>query len=274
MNLIDTIDAPTRRVGEIKLHKQEDFAAMRKVGQMAAHVMDLLVPHVTPGVSTQALDKVAFDYITALGAVPAPLFYRGFPRSICTSINHVVCHGIPSERVLRVGDIVNIDITLYYEGWHGDHSRMFSVGTVSVKAKRLMDVTYAALMAGIETVKPGATTGDIGAAIQDYARKNRVSVVRDFCGHGLGRIFHDAPNILHYGKAGEGITLKPGMFFTIEPMLNLGKPTWKILKDGWTAVTRDRTLSAQYEHSLGVTQSGYEIFTKSPAGLDTPHNMF
>ncbi len=273
MHFISANSEPVKNTGQIKLHTAEDFGAMHKVGQMAARTLDELSPFVVPGTSTQALDDKALEIIRDQGAVPAPLNYRGFKKSVCTSINHVVCHGIPGDRRLREGDIMNVDVTLFFEGWHGDHSRMYSLGDVSVKAKRLMDVTYEAMMAGINAVRPGASLGDIGFAIQQHAEINRLAVVRDFCGHGLGRVFHDTPNILHYGRPGEGLVLREGMFFTIEPMLNLGKPAVKILGDGWTAVTRDRTLSAQYEHSVGVTADGVEIFTKSPGGLDTPHRI-
>ncbi|MEC8247585.1 MAG: type I methionyl aminopeptidase [Pseudomonadota bacterium] len=273
MNFIAANSEPLKNTGQIKLHTAEDFDAMHKVGQMAARTLDELSPFVVPGTTTQALDDKALEIIRDQGAVPAPLNYRGFKKSVCTSINHVVCHGIPGDRRLREGDIMNVDVTLFFEGWHGDHSRMYGLGDVSVKAKRLMDVTYEAMMAGINAVRPGASLGDIGFAIQQHAEVNRLAVVRDFCGHGLGRVFHDTPNILHYGRPGEGLVLREGMFFTIEPMLNLGKPAVKILGDGWTAVTRDRTLSAQYEHSVGVTADGVEIFTKSPGGLDAPHRI-
>ena len=271
MNFIEANLAPLKNTGQIKIHKEADFEGMRTVGRMAAQTLDMLGEFVKPGVTTGFLDDKAVEIIRDLGAVPAPLNYRGFLKSICTSINHVVCHGIPSDKVLRDGDIMNVDVTLYYEGWHGDHSRMYALGKTSVKAQKLMDVTYDAMMQGIGAVRPGATLGDIGYAIQSYAEVHRLAVVRDFCGHGLGRIFHDTPNILHYGRFGEGLTLREGMFFTIEPMLNLGKPAVKILGDGWTAVTRDRTLSAQYEHSVGITARGCEIFTKSLNGSDTPH---
>jgi methionyl aminopeptidase len=221
-------------------------------------------------VTTEALDQFVFEFAMDHGAVPAPLNYRGFPKSICTSLNHVVCHGIPGPRSLKEGDILNIDVTLIVDGWHGDSSRMYAVGKIPRAAERLLDVTYNALMRGVAAVRPGATTGDIGAAIQIYAESERCSVVRDFCGHGLGRVFHDRPNILHYGEPGEGLQLKPGMLFTIEPMINLGKPHVKILSDGWTAVTRDRSLSAQFEHTVGVTETGCEVFTVSPRGLDRP----
>jgi methionyl aminopeptidase len=255
---------------KIKLHGAEAFAGMAKAGALVAEVLDLLVEEVKPGVTTEALDQFVFEFAVAHGAVPAPLNYRGFPKSICTSLNHVVCHGIPSPRALKEGDILNIDVTLIVEGWHGDSSRMYGVGKLPRAAERLLEVTYNALMRGVAAVKPGATTGDIGAAIQTYAEGERCSVVRDFCGHGLGHVFHDRPNILHYGEPGEGLPLKPGMLFTIEPMINLGKPHVKILSDGWTAVTRDRSLSAQFEHTVGVTETGCEVFTLSPRALDRP----
>lgn len=271
MNFIDAGISPLTNTGQIKVHSEADFEGMRAVGKLAAQTLDALGEFVQPGVTTAFLDNKAVEIIRDFGAVPAPLNYRGFRKSICTSINHVVCHGIPGDKALREGDVVNIDVTLFFEGWHGDHSRMYGVGKTSIKAQKLMDVTYDAMMQGIAIAKPGATLGDIGHAIQSYAEMNRMAVVRDFCGHGLGRIFHDTPNILHYGRAGEGLTLREGMFFTIEPMLNLGKPAVKILGDGWTAVTRDRTLSAQFEHSVGITANGCEIFTKSLNGSDTPH---
>jgi methionyl aminopeptidase len=255
---------------KIKQHGADAFAGMAKAGQLVAQVLDLLVDEVRAGVTTDALDAFVFDFALAHNAIPAPLNYRGFPKSICTSLNHVVCHGIPGPRPLREGDILNIDVTLIVDGWHGDSSRMYAVGKISRAAERLLDVTYNALAHGVAAVRPGATTGDIGAAIQAYAEGERCGVVRDFCGHGLGRVFHDRPNILHYGEPGEGLQLKPGMLFTIEPMINLGKPPVKILSDGWTAVTRDRSLSAQFEHSVGVTETGCQVFTASPAGLDKP----
>ena len=214
--------------------------------------------------------QFVFNFALEHGAIPAPLNYRGFPKSICTSLNHVVCHGIPGPRALKEGDILNIDVTLIVDGWHGDSSRMYAVGKISRAAERLLEVTYNSLMKGVAAVRPGATTGDIGGAIQAYAEAERCSVVRDFCGHGLGKVFHDRPNILHYGEPGEGLPLKPGMLFTIEPMINLGKAHVKILSDGWTAVTRDRSLSAQFEHTVGVTETGCEVFTLSPLGLDRP----
>ena len=255
---------------KIKLHGAEAFAGMAKAGRLVAEVLDLLVDEVKPGLTTEALDAFVFDFAMAHGAIPAPLNYRGFPKSICTSLNHVVCHGIPGPRALKEGDILNIDVTLIVDGWHGDSSRMYGVGKISRAAERLLEVTFNSLMRGVAAVKPGATTGDIGAAIQAYAEGERCSVVRDFCGHGLGRVFHDRPNILHYGEPGEGLPLKPGMLFTIEPMINLGKPHVKILSDGWTAVTRDRSLSAQFEHTVGVTETGCQVFTLSPRGLDRP----
>ena len=257
-------------IKSIKIHTEKDFAAMRKAGLLAAQCLDFITPFVIPGVTTEELDRLCHNFIIEHNATPAPLNYRGFPKSICTSINHVVCHGIPGDKKLADGDIVNIDVTVILDGWYGDTSRMYPIGDASVKARRLIDITYECLMRGIEVVKPGATIGDIGHAIQTFAESNRCSVVRDFCGHGLGRVFHDAPNVTHYGFPGEGPVLHQGMFFTIEPMINLGKFGVKILSDGWTAVTKDRSLSAQFEHSLGVTAEGYEIFTASPAGLDKP----
>ena len=258
------------RDGTIKLHGAAAFEGMRKAGRLAAEILDAMVPLVRPGVTTGALDDVVRAMTLAGGAVPATLGYRGFAHSCCTSINHVVCHGIPSDKVLRDGDIINIDVTPLRDGWHGDSSRMYLVGDVSLKAKRLIDVTYECLMIGIEQARPGARLGDIGAAIQKHAEGNRYGVVREFCGHGLGRLFHDAPEVVHAARAGTGPELRPGMFFTIEPMINLGKPAVKMLEDGWTAVTRDRSLSAQFEHSIGITETGCEIFTASPTELDKP----
>jgi methionyl aminopeptidase len=259
-----------RRDPAIKLHGPDAFAAMHKAGRLTAQGLDMLAAEVRPGVTTQRLDDLAFQFAMDHGALPATLFYRGYTKSICTSINHVVCHGIPDDKPLREGDILNIDYTLIVDGWHGDSSRMYGVGEIPRKAERLIEITLECLRIGIAAVRPGATTGDIGFAIQRYAEGERCSVVRDFCGHGLGQLFHDAPNILHYGSPGDGPVLKPGMIFTIEPMINLGKPDVKVLRDGWTAVTRDRSLSAQFEHSIGVTETGCEIFTLSPAGLDNP----
>jgi len=265
------MDEQAAHSSSIKLHGPDGFAGMRAAGRLAAEVLDFITPHVVPGATTGHLDKLCHDFIVARGAVPAPLGYRGFPRSICTSVNHVVCHGIPGDKVLANGDIVNIDITVILDGWHGDTSRMFLVGdSIGVKARKLVDVTYEAMMKGIEAVRPGATLGDIGAAIQRHAEAHRFSVVRDFCGHGIGRIFHDAPSVLHYGRPGDGPELREGMFFTVEPMINAGRYEVKILSDGWTAVTKDKSLSAQFEHTIGVTATGHEIFTLSPAGLDRP----
>jgi methionyl aminopeptidase len=254
----------------VKIHGPAAFDGMRNAGRLAAETLDFITPHVQPGIATGDLDRLCHDFIVGRGAIPAPLNYRGFPKSICTSINHVVCHGIPGDKRLQDGDIVNIDITVILDGWHGDTSRMFGVGKVGVKAQKLVDVTYEAMMRGIEAVRPGATLGDIGHAIQSYAESHRFSVVRDFCGHGIGQVFHDAPSVLHFGKAGAGPALRPGMFFTVEPMINAGRHEVKVLEDGWTAVTRDRSLSAQFEHTVAVTDEGVEIFTRSPAGLDRP----
>lgn len=256
----------------VHIHTAADFDGMRKAGRLAAEVLDFITPHVAPGISTGQLDTLCHDFIIAHGAIPAPLNYRGFPKSICTSINHVVCHGIPDDaKKLQNGDSVNIDITVILDGWHGDTSRMFLVGDkVSVKAKKLTQITYDCMMLGIEAVRPGATLGDIGHAIQDCAEHSRYSVVRDFCGHGIGRVFHDAPSVLHYGKPGVGMRLEEGMFFTVEPMINVGNYDVKILQDGWTAVTKDRQLSAQFEHTIAVTADGFEIFTESPKGWHCP----
>jgi len=256
----------------IELHSEADFEGMRKAGQLAAQTLDMITEHVVPGVTTEELDQLCNRFITKHGAIPAPLNYKGFPKSICTSINHVVCHGIPEEKSLREGDIVNIDVTVILDGWHGDTSRMFFVGDkISVKARRLCDVTYDCMMAGIETVKPGARLSDIGRTIQEMAEANRFSVVVDFCGHGLGKTFHAPPSVVHYyNPSDDKIILEPGMFFTIEPMINAGKYQTKMLSDGWTAVTKDKSLSAQYEHSLAVTEDGFEIFTHSPAGYTKP----
>ena len=264
----------TRTVGRdgrhIKIHGPEGYEGMRRAGRLAAECLDFITPHVQPRITTEELNKLCHEFTVDRGAVPAPLGYRGFPKSICTSINHVVCHGIPGEKRLQDGDAINIDVTVIVDGWHGDSSRMFTVGKPSVKAQRLIDVTFEAMWRGIRAVKPGATLGDIGHAIQSYAEGERFSVVRDFCGHGIGKVFHDAPNVMHFGRPSEGDVLQAGMFFTIEPMINAGRSDVKILSDGWTAVTKDRSLSAQFEHSLAVTQDGYEVFTLSPKGLNQP----
>jgi len=255
------------RDGTIKLHGPEGFEGMRKAGRLAAEILDAMAPLVRPGVSTEELDRIVREMTLDGGAVPATLGYRGYTHSCCISINHVVCHGIPSDKTIKEGDIVNIDVTPLLDGWHGDSSRMYIAGEASLKARRLVEVTYECLMIGIEKARPGARLGDIGAAIQRHAESHRYGVVRDFCGHGVGRLFHDAPEVVHAGRPGTGPELRPGMFMTIEPMINLGKPAVKLLSDGWTAVTRDKSLSAQFEHSIGITEDGCEIFTESPEGL-------
>lgn len=255
---------------KIKLHKPADFAAMRKAGRLAAETLDFITPHIVPGITTEAVDKLCHDYIIAHEAIPAPLNYRGFPKSVCTSVNHVVCHGIPGPKKLQDGDTLNIDVTVILGGWHGDTNRMYNVGKVGVQAQRLTEVTYEAMMRGIEAAKPGGTFGDIGHAIQSFAEKQRFSVVRDFCGHGIGKVFHDSPSVLHFGRKDTGPEIKTGMFFTIEPMINAGTWQVKILDDGWTAVTRDKKLSAQFEHTIGITETGPEIFTTSPTGRNLP----
>lgn len=254
----------------IKIHGEDAFEGMRRAGRLAAETLDHITPHVEPGVTTGELDRLCHEFIVGRSAVPAPLGYRGFPKSICTSINHVVCHGIPGDKRLQDGDIINIDVTVILDGWHGDTSRMFCVGKVGVKAQKLVDVTYDAMMHGIEAVRPGAHLGDIGHAIQSFAEGHRFSVVQDFCGHGIGKVFHDSPSVLHFGRRGDGPQLREGMFFTIEPMINAGRHEVKVLEDGWTAVTRDRSLSAQFEHTVAVTSDGFEIFTLSPSGHHRP----
>ena len=254
----------------IKIHSPDDFDGMRRAGRLAAETLDFITPHVRAGVTTEELDRLCHRFICDHGAVPAPLNYRGYPKSICTSLNHVVCHGIPGPRALRDGDILNIDVTVILDGWHGDTSRMFTVGTVPVKAAKLIDVTHECLERGIAAVRPGARFGDIGHTIQTHAEAQRCSVVRDFCGHGLGRTFHAEPHVMHYGTAGTGPEMREGMFFTIEPMINAGRHAVKLLSDGWTAVTRDRSLSAQFEHTVAVTENGHEVFTRSPEGLEKP----
>lgn len=254
----------------INIHSEDGFAGMRAAGRLAAEILDDIGPHVVPGVTTAELDQIVLDQITAAGATSATIGYKGYQHATCISINHVVCHGIPGPKVLREGDILNIDVTVIVDGWYGDNSRMYWAGRVPRKAERLIQITHDSLMQGIAQVKPGNTFGDIGHAIQRFAEAQRCSVVRDFCGHGLGRQFHSAPNVLHYGRAGSGPLLEPGMFFTIEPMINLGRPETKILADEWTAVTKDRSLTAQYEHSIGVTEEGCEIFTLSPSNVYAP----
>jgi len=266
---ITDADLPVRD-GTIKLHGEDGFVGMRKAGRLAAEILDSLAKFVVPGVTTGEIDDHVREHMLRQNALPATLGYRGFTHSCCTSINHVVCHGIPGDKKLKDGDIVNIDVTPIVEGWHGDTSRMFLVGDVPIKARRLVDVTYECLMLGIQQAKPGNRLGDISHAIQHHAERNRYGVVREFCGHGVGRLFHDAPEVVHTGRAGTGPELRPGMFFTIEPMINIGKSSCKMLDDGWTAVTRDRSLSAQFEHSIGITETGCEIFTESPSGLHQP----
>jgi len=267
---VDAGTAPLKNTGQVRLYDRAGFDAMHRAGQVAAECLDAIADIVRPGVPTDEIDRFVYEFGAARGALPATLGYRGYTRSTCTSINHVVCHGIPNEKPLREGDILNVDVTFIVDGWYGDSSRMYYVGEVKRAAERLVEVTYEALMLGIAAVRPGATTGDIGHAIQSFAEAERCSIVRDFCGHGVGRLFHDTPNILHYGNPGEGIELRPGMIFTIEPMINLGRPHVKVLADGWTAVTRDRSLSAQFEHTVGVTETGCEIFTLSPRGHTHP----
>lgn len=270
---IDATQAPLKQTGQIKLYGAEGFEAMRQICNLTARCLDELNDIVKPGVTTNQIDKFVFEFGADHGAIPATLNYRGYTKSVCTSINHVVCHGIPDDKPLREGDIVNIDVTYLKDTWHGDSSRMYAVGQIKRASERLMEVTYESLLRGIAAVKPGAKTGAIGAAIQTYAESERCSVVRDFCGHGVGQIFHDAPNILHYGTVNDGVEMREGMIFTIEPMINLGKPDVKVLKDGWTAVTRDRSLTAQYEHTVGVTKDGCEIFTLSPKNIFGPASM-
>lgn len=267
------------KIPSIRVHNKADFEGMRKAGKVAASCLDMLIDEVKPGVTTRHLDDLAREFVLDNGGIPACLFYRGYRHTICTSINHVICHGIPSSKPLKKGDIVNIDVTVIVDGWHGDTSRMYVAGEAKRKAIRLMDTTYECMMKGIEQVKPGNTLEDIGAAIANHAHAERYGVVEDFCGHGLGRVFHDAPNVLHYApkpsekrlRAIDTVILEPGMFFTIEPMINLGSKDVFIKSDGWTAVTRDKSLSAQFEHSIGVTETGVEIFTTSPSGFHTPH---
>jgi methionyl aminopeptidase len=258
-------------MAKITIHTKEDTEGMRKAGRLAAEVLDRMADVVAPGVTGNEINDICHKMIVDAGAIPAPLNYKGFPKSVCTSVNHVVCHGIPDDRKLKGGDIVNIDVTVIVDGWHGDTSRMYWAGEPSVKAKRLTQVTYDAMMKGIEQVRPGATLGDVGAAAQEHVEKHSYSVVRDYCGHGIGRIFHAEPSVLHFGKRGQGVRLEEGMFFTVEPMVNAGRPeTLLSSRDGWTVWTRDKSLSAQFEHTLAVTADGFEIFTTSPAGRHCP----
>ena len=254
----------------IRIYQSSDFDGMFAAGKLAAEILDEVAPLVVTGVSTAELDRVITDRVNTVGAKSATIGYKGYKHASCISVNHVVCHGIPGDKRLKDGDIVNIDVTVIVDGWFGDTSRMYVAGKLGRKAERLIEVTHDALMLGIEAVKPGNTFGDIGHAIQTYVEAQRMSVVRDFCGHGLGRVFHAPPNVLHYGRAGTGPVLEEGMIFTIEPMVNLGRPETKVLGDDWTAVTRDKSLSAQFEHSIGVTASGFEIFTLSPTGKFHP----
>ncbi|MBY5935395.1 type I methionyl aminopeptidase [Tateyamaria omphalii] len=254
----------------IRIYDPSDFAGMHAAGRLAAEILDAMSAHVFPGQTTGALDKIITEMVEEAGATSATIGYKGYQHASCISVNHVVCHGIPGDKVLKDGDILNIDVTVIVDGWYGDTSRMFVAGKLPRKAERLIEVTHDSLMRGIEAVKPGNTFGDIGYAIQSFVESHRMSVVRDFCGHGLGRVFHAPPNVLHYGRPGTGAVLEPGMFFTIEPMVNLGRPETKTLADDWTAVTRDKSLSAQFEHSVGVTEDGVEIFTLSPAGTFHP----
>jgi len=255
----------------IKLHKEKDFAKMRVAGKLAAETLDYITEYVKPGVTTNELNDLCHDFIIKNNAVPAPLNYKGFPKSVCTSVNHVVCHGIPSDKKLKNGDIINVDVTTIVDGWHGDTSRMFYVGDVGVKAKRLIQVTYDAMMSAIEIIKPGVRLGDLGHAMESHAKAHNYSVVRDYTGHGIGQVFHCEPTVLNYGKPGAGLVLKEGMFFTVEPMINVGKADTILSKfDDWTVTTRDKSLSAQFEHTVGVTSNGFEIFTKSPKNLLKP----
>ncbi|MFO1174802.1 MAG: type I methionyl aminopeptidase [Paracoccaceae bacterium] len=267
-----SLDDPYGRVTKdgIRIHEPADFAGMRRAGRVAAEILDLVGPLVAPGVTTEMLDDFIREEIGRRGVISATIGYRGYQHASCISVNHVVCHGIPGPKVLKDGDVLNIDVTVIVDGWYGDTSRMYVAGDLPRKAERLIQVTHDALFKGIEAVRPGKTFGDIGHAIQTYVEMNRMSVVRDFCGHGLGRVFHAPPNVLHYGRPGTGPRLEEGMFFTIEPMVNLGRPETKVLADDWTAVTRDKSLSAQFEHSVGVTADGCELFTLSPAGKFHP----
>ena len=250
-----------------RLKTPDDIARMREAGRMAAEVLQVVAPHVRPGVSTAELDRICHAHIVEVQrAIPANVGYKGFPKTVCTSVNNVICHGIPSEsKILKEGDIINIDVTVIHDGWHGDTSRMYCVGTPSVLAKRLVDATREAMFRGIRAVRPGATLGDIGHAIQSFAEvEHRFSVVREYCGHGIGRVYHEDPQVLHYGRPGQGLRLEPGMTFTIEPMINAGQRHTKLMPDGWTVVTKDKSLSAQWEHTIAVTEDGVEILTRLP----------
>ena len=279
MQYAETLDAGPVKTGQIKRHSKEDFAGMRKAGNLAASCLDMIASEVAPGVTTAHLDDLIREFVLDHGALSATIGYRGYRHASCISLNHVICHGIPSEKPLKNSDILNIDVTVIVDGWHGDTSRMYYAGEPKVKARRLVDTTYDAMMAGIAAARPGNTLRDIGRAIQTLAEEEGFSVVRDFCGHGLGQVFHDTPNVVHYAEYRDRVSgiqrapetsLEPGMFFTIEPMINDGKPDVKLLRDGWTAVSKDKSLSAQFEHSIGITEDGAEIFTRSPAGLHRP----
>jgi methionyl aminopeptidase len=271
MTYVDAAVTPLRKTGQIKIYGPTAFEGMRRAGRLAAECLDMLAAEIKPGATTEHIDRLVYEFGFEHHAIPATLMYRGYRKATCTSVNHVVCHGIPGDKPLREGDIVNVDVTLILDGWHGDSSRMFFVGErIPVKARRLVDVTYEAMMRGLAAIRPGLHLGVIGDAIQRYAEGHRFSVVRDFCGHGVGRIFHDAPSVLHYGHPEDGPVMREGMIFTVEPMINAGRWEVKILSDGWTAVTKDRSLSAQFEHTIGVTATGCEIFTLSPAGLHRP----
>ena len=259
-----------KKMKDVALYSLEDFEGMRKAGRVAAETLDYITPFVVPGVTTGQLDALLEDFMRSKGAVPATLGYRGYPKASCISANHIVCHGIPGNKVLYDGDIINIDITPIVDGWFGDSSRMYFVGTPSLKARRLVQNAYDSMMAGIEASIIGNTMGDVGHAIETCAHKERFSVVEDFCGHGVGRAFHLLPNVLNYGRKGEGMEIKEGMIFTVEPMVNIGGSDTLVLSDGWTAITKDRTLSAQFEHTIGITKNGPEIFTLSPRGWDFP----
>ncbi len=265
-----TADTPRSRTSAIKIYGPDAFEGMRRAGRVAAETLDALVPRVVAGISTAELDDFVRTTIIAAGAIPINIGYSGYKHATCISVNHVVCHGIPGAKTLVAGDILNIDLTAVIDGWHGDTSRMFLVGVVPIKAKRLVDVTYECMMLGIEQARAGNRLGDIGHAIQTHAEQHRYAVVRDFVGHGVGLVYHDQPDVPHYGRPGTGPELRPGMILTIEPMINIGKPDVKVLEDEWTAVTRDRSLSAQFEHSIGITEDGPEIFTLSPRGLHHP----
>lgn len=258
---------------QIHIHSTKDFAPMRKAGKLAAEVLDYISDYLKPGVTTNQINDLCHQFIVDNNAIPAPLGYKGFPKSICTSINHVVCHGIPDDKPLKSGDIINIDVSLSLNGWYGDTSRMFIIETTNVKAAKLVTVTYEAMMHGINAAKPGATLGDVGYAIESHARRHNFSIVHEFCGHGIGQKLHEPPDVLHYGRPGEGLKIVPGMFFTIEPMINAGKSQVIVNRhDGWTVTTRDRSLSAQFEHTIGINEEGAEIFTLSPQGMHLPHD--